>query len=174
MKTMVISLVAALALPAAALAAEVSAEITDVHLCCKGCVNGVEKAIADVAGAKAAVDADAGKVTLTGPDAATVQKAADALVAGGYFGKSSDGHVKLKAVTGAKGQKVQSLQIEGVHLCCGKCVKAVDQAVKSVPGVTTQNATKGAKTFEVSGDFNDKDVFAALQKEGFSGKVAKQ
>jgi copper chaperone CopZ len=173
MKTLLLSFTAALGLPLAALAADVSAEISNVHLCCKGCVNGVDKAIGEVPGAKAAVDQDAGTVTLTGPDLATVQKAANALVAAGYFGKSSNAGIKLKPATGAKGEKVQSLQVEGVHLCCGKCVKAVDQALKSVPGVKSQNATKGAKSFEVTGEFNDKDAFAALQKEGLSGKVAK-
>jgi hypothetical protein len=49
----------------------------------------------------------------------------------------------------------------------------VDKAVKSVPGVKEQNATKGAKTFEVTGDFNDSEVFAALQKEGLTGKAGK-
>jgi hypothetical protein len=49
----------------------------------------------------------------------------------------------------------------------------VDKAVKSVAGVKEQNATKGAKTFEVTGDFNDKDVFDALQKEGLTGKASK-
>ena len=34
-------------------------------------------------------------------------------------------------------------------------------------------AVKGAKSFTVNGDFNDKEVFAALQKEGLSGRVAK-
>jgi copper chaperone CopZ len=60
-----------------------------------------------------------------------------------------------------------------MHLCCGKCVKAVDHALKSVPGVKEHNATKGAKSFDVTGDFNDQDVFAALQKEGFAGKAGK-
>ena len=151
--------------------AESSAKITDVHLCCKSCVTGIEKAIEPVSGVKATVDQDAGTVTLAGADSATIQKAADALVAAGYFGKSSD--VKLNPSTGAKGEKVQTLKIEGVHLCCGKCVKAVDRAVKSVPGVKDQTATKGAKSFEVTGDFNDQEVLTALQKEGLTGKVAK-
>src|SRR6185369_15535255 len=69
-------------------AAESQAKITNVHLCCKSCVTGVEKAIGEVPGAKAEVDQDAGTVTLSGPDAATVQKAADALLVAGYFGKS--------------------------------------------------------------------------------------
>jgi copper chaperone CopZ len=94
-------------------------------------------------------------------------------VTAGYFGKCKDSSVKLDASTGAKGQKVQSLKIEGVHLCCGKCVKAVDHAVKSVAGVKEQTATKGAKSFEVMGDFSDQEVFTALQKEGLTGKVGK-
>src|SRR5690242_8412894 len=138
-------------------AAEISSKFSDVHLCCKGCVNGVEKAVGEVDGAKATVDADAGTVVLSGPDEATVNKAAEAMVKAGYYGKA-EGNVKLASNTGATGQKVQSLRVEGAHLCCGKCVKAVDRAVKAVPGAKEHNAVKGAKTFEVTGDFNDKDL----------------
>jgi copper chaperone CopZ len=94
-------------------------------------------------------------------------------VAAGYFGKSSDPEIKLISKTGAKGEKVKSLEVEGVHLCCGKCVKAVGTALGEVPGVTGNTATKGAKSFTVNGDFNDKDAFAALQKAGLTGQVGK-
>ena len=154
-------------------AAEVRAKISDVHLCCKGCVDGAQKAVAKVEGAKAEVDQDAGTVTLVAADTETAQKAANALVAAGYFGKCDDAGVKLSVVSGAKGEKVQSLTVEGVHLCCGKCVKAVDHAVKSVAGVKEHTAVKGAKSFEVTGDFNDQELITALQKEGLTGKVAK-
>jgi copper chaperone CopZ len=154
-------------------AAEVRAKISDVHLCCEGCVKGVQKAVGKVEGAKAEADQDAGTVTLTAADAATAQKAADALVAAGYFGTCKDAGVKLSADSGAKGEKVQSLKIEGVHLCCGKCVKAVDRAVKSVAGAREHTAVKGAKSFEVTGDFNDQELFTALQKEGLTGKVGR-
>src|SRR6267378_455509 len=90
-------------------AADVTVKISNVHLCCKGCVTGVEKAVGEVHGATASADKDAGTVGLTGPDTATVQKAADALVAAGYFGKSSDSKIKINDTTGAKGKKVQSL-----------------------------------------------------------------
>jgi periplasmic mercuric ion binding protein len=153
--------------------AEETVKISDVHLCCKGCVTGAEKAIGAVDGVTAAVDQASGTVTLTGSDAASVQKGATALMKAGYFGKSSDAHVKMDARTGAKGVKVQSLKVEGVHLCCAKCVKAVDQAIKSVSGVKEHTATKGAETFDVTGDFNDKELFTALQKEGLTGKVGK-
>jgi len=132
----------------------------------------VEKAVAPVKGVTASVDKDAETVTLTGSDKAEVQKAADALVAAGYFGKSSNDEIKLAANSGAKGTKVQTLKLEGVHLCCGKCVSAVDKAVKSVAGVKEHTAKKNAESFEVTGDFNDKEVISALQKAGLTGKVA--
>ena len=68
---------------------------------------------------------------------------------------------------------MQTLKLEGVHLCCGKCVSAVDKAVKSVSGVKEHTAKKNAATFEVTGDFNDQEVVEALQKAGLTGKVAK-
>lgn len=173
MKKSLASILIACALMLSAAAADVTAKITGVHLCCKGCVIGAEKAVATVKGATASVDADAETVSLTGPDTATVQKAADALVTAGYFGKSGDASVKLAADTGAKGKKVQSLKLEGVHLCCGKCVSAVNKAVKSVSGVKEHTAKKDAETFEVTGDFNDKEVIEALHAAGLTGKVAK-
>jgi periplasmic mercuric ion binding protein len=171
MKTFITSVVFVFALGLAIHAADSTFKISGVHLCCKGCVTGVEKAVAEVHGATVSVDKDAGTVGLAGPDTATVQKATDALVAAGYFGKSSDAKIKINDSTGAKGKKVQSLQVNGVHLCCGKCVEAVDGALKSVSGVKAHTAVKGAKSFEVTGDFNDKDVFAALQKAGLAGKA---
>jgi hypothetical protein len=44
--------------------------------------------------------------------------------------------------------------------------------VKSVPGVENQTAVKGAKKFQVTGKFNDRAVFDALENEGLSGKIA--
>src|SRR5258705_9664287 len=173
MKAILLSVAALVALNLSARAADATAKISQVHLCCKGCVTGVEKAVATVPGAKAEADQDEGTVTLTGPDTATVQKAAGALTRAGYFGKSSDPAITMDASSGAKGAQVQSLRVEGVHLCCGKCVKAVDHALKSVSGVKEHTATKGAKSFEVTGDFNDEAVFAALQKEGLTGKAGK-
>jgi copper chaperone CopZ len=172
MKTSAFLLLAALALPLT-VHAECTTKISGVHLCCKSCVTGVEDAVGKVQGVKTEVDQDSGTVTLSAADAGTVQKAADALVAGGYFGKSSLESIKLDPKSGASGKKVTSLKLEGAHLCCGKCVKAVDKAVASVSGAKAHTATKGAKSFEVTGDFNDKELVSALQKEGLSTKVAK-
>jgi copper chaperone CopZ len=168
MKITIAALVLALTLTARA--ADVTVTITDVHICCQSCVKGVAKAVADVPGLTAKADEDASTVMLTGPDTATVQKGADALVAAGFFGKSSDPAIKINADTGAKNQTVQSIKIEGLHLCCGKCVKAVNEVLATVPGVTGNTAAKGAKSFEVTGNFNDKAVFDALQKAGLTGQ----
>ena len=78
----------------------------------------------------------------------------------GYFGKSCAAAIRLNAATGAKHEKVPSLKIEGVHPCCGNCVKTVKETLETVPGVTGNAAAKDAKPFEVTGDFNEKDVFA--------------
>jgi len=154
-------------------AADVTTKITDVHLCCKSCVTLAQKSVADnVPGATAVADQESDTITVTGPDTATVQKAADALVKAGFFGKSSNADIKISAVTGATGQQVQTLDVSNVHLCCPKCAKAVTDAISAVPGVkSTSGVVKDAKTFQVKGDFKDSDVFAALQKTGLTGKA---
>ena len=173
MKITILSLLATFGIVAATQAADVSVKLTEVHLCCKACVTGANKAVATVKGVTAVPDEESETVTLTAADTATLQKAADALVAAGYFGKSSDASIKLVADTGAKGAKVQTLKVEGVHMCCGECASAVGRAIKAVPGATGHTAKKNAKSFEVTGDFNDKEFFDALQKQGLNGRVAK-
>ena len=170
MKTTCTSLLVGILFTFSAHSADFSVSLTDVHLCCDSCVKGAEKAIAKVKQVAEVVNKDDETIKLTGPDKATVQKAVDSLVAAGFFGKSSDASIKVDAITGAKGQKVQAIKISEVHLCCPKCVKSVNSALESVPGVKANTATKGAKVFEVTGDFNDKDVFDALQKAGLTGK----
>src|SRR5262249_41719141 len=152
MKTILASVVAAFALVLSARSADVTAKISDVHLCCQNCVKGAQAAVGKVPGVTAKIDGEEGTVDLTGPDTATVQKAANALVDAGYFGKSGNPDIKLASDSGAKGEKVQSLKVEGVHLCCTKCVKAVDRVVTGVSGVKAHTAVKNAKSFEVTGD----------------------
>ena len=171
MNKTILTLAATLALATFA-QAESTVKITGVHLCCKSCVKGVEKAVGTVSGATSASDADASTVTITAADATTAQKAVDALVAAGYFGKSEDAAIKVSAATGAKDAKVSSLTISGVHLCCPKCVKAVNAALADVKGVESNTAVKNATSFDIKGDFNPTEVFAALQKAGLTGKAA--
>jgi copper chaperone CopZ len=171
MKNIFTSVVVVFGVTLSSWAADTTVKISDVHLCCQSCVKGAQAAVGKVAGVTAAIDKDAGTVSLTGPDTATVQKAADALIAAGYFGKSSDATIKLSEATGAKSEKVQTLKVDDVHLCCASCVTAVNDALGTVAGYKANTAKKGDKTFTVTGDFNDKEIFAALQKAGLTGKV---
>jgi copper chaperone CopZ len=174
MKSILAAVVLALTLTLSGRAADASVKLTDVHLCCESCVKGVQKAVGKVSGVTATSDMDDKTISLTGPDAATVQKAVDSLTVAGYYGKSSDAAYTVSAATGAKDQKVKSMEVKDVHLCCGSCVKAVNKALGTVSGVTGNTATKGAKSFTVTGDFNDKEVMDALQKVGLTGQVAKE
>ena len=169
MKTALFALAAALALAPLA-RADVSVTISKVHLCCDKCVKAANSTVAAVEGATAVADKTAGTVVITAPDAATAQKAADALVKAGFFGESGDAGVKINAKTGAKGEKVQTLKVSGVHICCPSCVKALKKVLAGVPGVTGDTVAKG-ESFTVTGDFMDSDVMAALQKAGFTGTV---
>ncbi len=148
-------------------------KLSNVHLCCGACVKGVEKVAAKVSGASVAIDKDAGTVVISSGNKAALQQTVDALVTAGYFGKSSDSSIKVATNTGAKDGKVQSLKVEGVHLCCGKCVTAVQSALGKVAGVKANTVEKNAKTFEVTGDFSSKAVFDVLNEAGLTGKVAK-
>lgn len=165
------ALVLSIALAPAALA-DVTVTLKDVHLCCSSCVKGVDHAVAPVTGAAADCDRDAETVTITAPDKATAQKAVNALVAAGYFGVSSDPTITLDGTSGAPAGKVQTLAVEGVHLCCKKCVVAVNEALEKVPGVKATTAAKDAKAFDVTGDFEAKAVFTALHSAGLTGKAA--
>jgi len=157
----------------AAQAADTTVKLSKVHLCCNSCVKGVDKAVSSVSGVKAESDKDAGTVAITAPDHAAAQKAVDALVAAGYFGVTSDSGIKLHADSGAKNEKVHTLKVSGVHLCCGKCVTSVKEALAKVDGVQGNTAAKGVESFDITGDFNARDAMVALNKAGLAGKAGK-
>ncbi len=95
MKSILLSVFVALGFVQFSQADDVTVTITKVHLCCDSCVKGVDKALADVDGVKGVCDKKAQTVVLTAADKATLQKAADALVKAGYFGKCSDESIKI-------------------------------------------------------------------------------
>src|SRR5665213_2680658 len=119
MKSLLLSIVAVFSL-ATLTQADVTVKLSNVHLCCDSCVKGANKAVATVDGAKANIDKAGRTIEITAPDTATAQKVADALVKAGFFGESADASIKIDASTGAKGAKVQTLTVQGVHLCCPK------------------------------------------------------
>ena len=168
MKISILALIATGALAAFA-SADTTVKISGVHLCCKGCVTGAEKALAKAKGVNSTVDKDDGSVTIIGTDKAAAQAGVDALVAAGYYGKSSNADVTVKDTSGAKDGKVSAMKVDDVHLCCDKCANAAKKALATVKGVTSDTATKKVTSFEVKGDFSPKEVMAALQAAGLTG-----
>lgn len=154
-----------------AFAADTTVTLSDVHMCCGNCVKGVDTAMKAVPTAKAVASQQDKNVVITAPDKETAQKAVNALVMAGYFGKSSDASIKVDDATGAKDAKVQTMSVEGVHLCCPKCVTDAKAAVSKADGVTGNTIASKATSFNVSGDFKDSSVFEQLNKAGFAGRV---
>ena len=105
MKSILLSIVTALAFAHLAQAADVTVKINNVHLCCQSCVKGVAKAVAGIDGVKATADMDSQVVEITGPDNATVQKAADALIKAGYLASPLIPASKSTRPQGPKAQK---------------------------------------------------------------------
>lgn len=159
--------VAALALGATMTTSASAAEatLTGVHNCCNSCKKGIDAAVTGVGG-KAKIDK--GSVTVTADDEAGVKKAVAALMAAGYFG---DGVPAAAAPAAPSDAKAKSVTVEGVHLCCGKCVDAFNKAVKTAAGATKTDAAKNAKSVVVEGDVSPKDVLDALHKAGFNASV---
>ena len=142
--------------------AESTVTLTGVHNCCKSCEKGIAAAVAKVPGAS--VKADKTTVTITAANEADAKKATAALVADGYYGEGAE----APAVTDAK---VKGGTVEGVHLCCAKCVTAFNKAATATAGVKSTDAVKGAKSVKIEGDFSTKEFAANLNKAGFSGTV---
>lgn len=151
--------------------AETTLTMTGVHNCCKGCANGITKA---AAGMKDVTVTPEGKtVTIVAKKKSDAKKAAEAIIAAGYYGKI-EGAEEAKASTSAAAKpasKMTQATVSGVHLCCKKCSDAVTAAVKTVPGITKHEIAPKTETFTVEGDFTKAELAEALNNAGFAGEI---
>jgi copper chaperone CopZ len=170
MKAFSALLAAVILFAATAFGAETKVLVSDVHICCKSCVTGIETALKDVKGVKFAVDKDKDTVAITADEAANAQAAVDALGGAGYYGKLDSKDVAFKAGAAPDG-KVAKVEVSGIHNCCGKCTTAINKAIKAVAGVKETTAKPKLTTFEVTGDFEAKAVVKALNDAGFQAQV---
>jgi mercuric ion binding protein len=118
-------------------------------------------------------DQKAGKVTMTAKDEAAIQKALDALAAGGFHGTTDNKDLKIKDASGVVKGKVKTLTVEGVHNCCNLCNKTIVAVVGKVGGVTGNTAKAKSDTFDVTGEFEAEELVKALNDAGFHVKVKK-
>lgn len=165
MKYTLLTLVLAAGLTSAALA-DASITLNGVHNCCGGCERGITKAVESVKGATANVDGET--VTITAKNSPAAKKALEALLEAGYSG-TGEGVEAPKAASSDR--TLKGATVSGAHLCCGKCVKAVEKAVASVKGITGSSIESKASEFTVEGEFREGDLIAALNQVGFNGKV---
>ena len=63
------------------------------------------------------------------------------------------------------------VKVDGVHLCCGKCVQQAKAALSSVDGISKVRVNKDAETvvFEVTGKEAAQTGLKSLAKAGFYG-----
>jgi mercuric ion binding protein len=153
--------------------AESKVELKGVHLCCPGCTAAVGKILKTVDGVKGKCDQKAGTVALAADDDKTLQKALDALAAGGFHGDTGNKDLAMKDDSGATKGKVKNLELTDVHNCCKMCCKAIKEAVKKVDGVESDTAKPETDTFEVKGNFDAAEVVKALNAAGYHVKVKK-
>jgi copper chaperone CopZ len=165
-----VGLVLTLAGPARA---ETKVELKNVHLCCKGCVTAVGAVLKKVDGVKGKCDLENKTVTLTADDDKTIQKALDALAKAGFHGDTGNKKLAMKDDSGVKAGKVDKLTLTGIHNCCPMCCKAIKSIVKKVDGVKADTVKPKEKTFDVTGDFDAKELVKALNDAGFHVAVKK-
>jgi periplasmic mercuric ion binding protein len=136
--------------------------LTGVHNCCGRCDKDIVKAIESVKGVKARTKKD--QVIITAMDQLTAMQGVAALFSAGFYGEGAGTPPVVDA-------KVKIATVMQVHLCCGKCVNAVEKASKTVTGVTKLNPYAGATFFTVEGDFSTRELDTALNKVGLSASI---
>ncbi len=150
---------------------DIQVQLKGVHLCCGGCVNAVTRAVESVPGVACECDMAHGTVTLTARDDAAAQKALDAIAAAGLHGETGDAHLAMRTECDVPAGKAQSVTVSGIHNCCQPCYEAIEGAIGTVEGVTSDTAQPGATTFEVAGNFDAAALVRALNAAGFSAQV---
>jgi len=152
--------------------------IKGVHLCCSSCSSGAESALQDLKGiSKIGVDRNTKLISFDAESKEDATNALKALANDGFYGTAALGKEELKwPDSGAKkGQKVPTVVIEGVHLCCGACVTGVKEALENVPGATEIDVDRNAERVTVKGkEMDEVAVIAALNKGGFFGKIPRE
>ncbi len=162
---------------AASVRAETTLTMTGLHNCCGSCAKGITKAGMSVGeGVTIDVPEKSSTVTITSKKKGDAMKAAEAIIAAGYFGKiegdeSASKSASKPAVASKPEAKMTKATISNVHLCCKGCVNAADKAVKTVPGITKSDIVAKAPSFTVEGEFTKSELASALNDAGFAGDI---
>ncbi len=144
----------------------VKLKVSEMHLCCGACTSAVEKAVKSVEGASVTVSEDEGTAEIAAKDKETAQKAIDAMAKAGFHGKLDSDLVAFKKVEPPEGT-VESLELEGIHNCCGGCNAAIKEAIGKVDGIKSTTLAAKKSSFTASGKFDAKELVNAMLAAGF-------
>ncbi len=65
----------------------------------------------------------------------------------------------------------KTLMFDVKGMTCDNCVHHVTEAAKGVPGVTAAQVDLPSNTAKVEGEFDPKQVVAAIEEEGYEAAV---
>ena len=153
--------------------AAIQVQLRGVHLCCQGCVDAVDAAVKTVEGVESHCNVDNATVTLTTSDDAKAQKALDSIAAAGFHGNTDNKLLAMNAVSKIPEGNVEKLKVSRIHNCCDLCCEAIKGAIQTVEGVVSDSAESGETSFEVTGNFDARELVKALNVAGFSAQVEK-
>jgi copper chaperone CopZ len=143
--------------------------ISELHICCGGCVKAIQKA-ASIDGVQVQVLEDDKAATLTANGYADAQRSIDALAKAGFYGTIEDdtlvGKVQFPPIRTPE-DNVKKLVVRHIHNCCNGCSEAIVAAIESVDGVSSNTVKPKAESFAVEGNFDAGAVVSALQEAGF-------
>ena len=127
-----------------------------------------------VSGAKC--DRSAKTISFKADDAKAALAGLRALGRAGFYGTAAHGGKPIKYAGPVwNGTKADTVTLRGLHVCCGACVKAIDNAVKGVAGVKTVKTVRRTRTVMQSGKGIDVGAaIAAFNKAGFNARYGKR
>ncbi len=150
-------------------------EITKSHLCCGKCVKAANGSLKNIEGVTAVtVDKSHGRVTFKATNAKVAKAGINAYAAAGLAGKATHAGkaIAFPTMGAKKGVKSNRISFGGVHLCCGKCLKAAKNAFGGVKGCKAVAVDKKAGTVTLEGKGIDQvSAQKALLAAGFFGKI---
>jgi len=149
--------------------------VTNVHVCCDSCVTAVDEALTDVTGvSNASADKGTKTIRFTAKDDKAAEAGIQALAKHGFFGQAKHAGKKLDfpSAGAKKGEKSNQIDLYGVHLCCGACVKGAKEALEKVDGVSTIDVDRAAGRITLKGaGMEITKAIEALNIGGFYGTL---
>lgn len=146
-----------------------SVVLSGAHVCCSKCEKRMEEALERYDDIELSFDKSAGTVTFNGKSGQAVEDALFKVHDAGFYGTTDHARLKMKKLGGSK-KEVPELDVSGLHNCCGKCEKAIKNALKEVKGIDEHTLDKGKSSFKVTGKMTAADVTKALGDAGLSAK----